>query len=574
MHSISRAQLGDAKFWCAGDLWIDLSLRRVERLGERVSLPEISLDILLYLWERGGQPVTRKELHERFWASHERDSFERSLSNAMRKLRQAIDDDAYSSRLIETTHANGYRWVGPYPQSVNSKRGHASFEIIENEESLPSLPAIMLARSSRWATLAVMAIALVVALLAWQSRSRTAVTITLPVADSASHTLRDLLLDRLSHLPDLAQVRVENVDRNDPFPVATIEDGSQTHSIPLQNNPEAAEELLVRAAMGTPRHDVHTATLPVQAQHELLEASGLLASTQLDHEAAWRSMKQLTRVTAQTPGYSSAWLALARAHTVLAGQQAGREEQRQCARIALRRAIDTDPRSLLAILALANHLYWHQWDATAADRWFAIARTVAPGDHRVLHAVAWKELSHGNRVEALAQMTAAATANPLDSELQSDWGWFYYRTGDFEGAVRQCRRAASLAQPDPSASECVLRSLAMLHRFDEAWSLLSATPASWLKPDAKARLSRLPPQRAYGEAMRLAADWWRTQPSGHSTAATDYAIAGDLTRAKAELLASMHEREAVAHLIGTTPELMVLRDDPELAPLFAPPHGS
>ncbi|WP_266160165.1 winged helix-turn-helix transcriptional regulator [Dyella silvatica] len=534
----SDSPFTDVTFWCAGDLWIDLSRHRLERLGERVPLPEIPLGVLFYLWERRGQPVTRSELHARFWAAQEQDSFERKLHTTMRKLRQAIDDDARSPRLIESMDGGAYRWIGPHPQPVRSKRGGDAFGAADGDESAPSIPAIMLVRSSRWATLAVLGIALAMALLTWQSRSRTAITITLPLTTAASHTLRDFLLDRLAHLPDLAQVRVENTDRADAPAVATIDDGSQTHAVPLQNNPEAAEELLVRAAMvSTPRHDLYTAARLAQAPHEWLEVSSQLATTHLDHDAAQRSIAQLARAAALQPGYSSAWLALAQAHIALARQQDPGDEHQQCARIALRRAIDADPRSLLAIVTLANHLYWHQWDATAAERWFAIAQTVAPRDHRVQHAVAWKELSHGNATLALAQMTAAASANPLDSELQSDWGWFYYRTGNFEGAVRQCRRAAGLAKPDPSASECELRSLAMLHRFDEAWTLLSDTPPAWLSPGAKARLSLLPPQRAYGEAM----------------------------------LKSMREREPVAHLIGSTPELSVLRQDPELAPLFAPP---
>jgi hypothetical protein len=54
------------------------------------------------------------------WPRYEWDSFERNVNTAVRKLRQAIGDDAREPRLIETMRASGYRWIGPAPDALSS----------------------------------------------------------------------------------------------------------------------------------------------------------------------------------------------------------------------------------------------------------------------------------------------------------------------------------------------------------------------------------------------------------------------------------------------------------------------
>src|SRR5207342_298247 len=79
---------------------------------------ETPLRLLCLLFERGGRPVARRELHEALWPRYEWDSFERNVNTAVRKLRQAIGDDAREPRLIETMRASGYRWIGPAPREL------------------------------------------------------------------------------------------------------------------------------------------------------------------------------------------------------------------------------------------------------------------------------------------------------------------------------------------------------------------------------------------------------------------------------------------------------------------------
>src|ERR1700741_3573880 len=82
-----------ARGWQAGDLVVDLELRRLQLAGARVVVQEIPFQLLCLLLERGGRPVSRRELHERLWPRYGWDSFERNVNTAIRKLRRAIGDD-------------------------------------------------------------------------------------------------------------------------------------------------------------------------------------------------------------------------------------------------------------------------------------------------------------------------------------------------------------------------------------------------------------------------------------------------------------------------------------------------
>ncbi|HEX7111321.1 MAG TPA: winged helix-turn-helix domain-containing protein [Mizugakiibacter sp.] len=550
--------------WRAGEFELDLVLRQLRRAGRRVPLQEIPLGILARLYERRGLPVTRQELHDAFWRRYDPDSFERSLNTAMRKLRQALGDDARAPRLIETLRANGYRWIGPTPQPLLDDAAAGS-------AAPPARRPVLRRGSTAGIALAALLATLAVAGL-WrlQAGGGSGVEIALPGGTPAQAAFRQMLARRAADAGLPAKLHfVDAPGGDEAAAVAIVASGRHRDVVPLRDNPDALEELLVRAAWAMPDAPQNRAAAPLPAdlQHALMEASSLLAVANPDLADVQRADDLLTQVTARAADHSGAWLALARAEQALAGSEDAASHLAR-ARAALRHAIDADPRSLPAILALAGDLYWSEWDTAAGERWFALARRLAPHDTRVHHALAWLALAQGRSVEALADISAAAAADPLDATLQSDWGWFYYRTGDYAAAALQCRRAARMPSPNPSAPECESRALAMQHRFDEAWALLRQDAPAWLPEPVRTRLDALPPQRAYAQALRLEACWWRMQPYGDFVAATDAAAAGDAAAARADLQEAIRRREPMVRLIDVTPELAALREEPALRALL------
>ena len=98
--------------------------------GSRVKLQEQPFRLLVILLENAGEVVTRDDLRHRIWRDDTFVDFDGSLRVAVRKLREALGDDAENPRYVETIPKRGYRFLAPeiYPELVTRGIGepHAS----------------------------------------------------------------------------------------------------------------------------------------------------------------------------------------------------------------------------------------------------------------------------------------------------------------------------------------------------------------------------------------------------------------------------------------------------------------
>ena len=83
------------------------------KAGKRVKLQEQPFRLLVVLLENPGEIVDREQLRSNIWPEHTFVDFDGSLRVAVRKLRDALGDDAESPRYIETIPKRGYRFLGP-----------------------------------------------------------------------------------------------------------------------------------------------------------------------------------------------------------------------------------------------------------------------------------------------------------------------------------------------------------------------------------------------------------------------------------------------------------------------------
>lgn len=88
-----------------GDLGIDPIQRLASRKGVRIKLRPIEFDILIYLAEAGGQPVSPEQLIRHLWPAAE--ASKGLLAVHMANLRRAIDSGR-SKKLIHTIRNVGY----------------------------------------------------------------------------------------------------------------------------------------------------------------------------------------------------------------------------------------------------------------------------------------------------------------------------------------------------------------------------------------------------------------------------------------------------------------------------------
>jgi Tol biopolymer transport system component/DNA-binding winged helix-turn-helix (wHTH) protein len=92
---------------------LDLDARELRKSGVRIKLQEQPFLILSMLLERPGTVVTREELQKKLWPGDTFVDFDLSLNSAVKKLRQALNDDSENPRFVETLYRRGYRFIGP-----------------------------------------------------------------------------------------------------------------------------------------------------------------------------------------------------------------------------------------------------------------------------------------------------------------------------------------------------------------------------------------------------------------------------------------------------------------------------
>ena len=101
----------------------------VLKQGKRVKLQEQPFRLLLVLLENPGQVVTRAEIQSRIWDASTFVDFDSSLRVAVRKLREALGDDAENPQYIETIPKRGYRFLEPAVRSQERATLSATAEV-------------------------------------------------------------------------------------------------------------------------------------------------------------------------------------------------------------------------------------------------------------------------------------------------------------------------------------------------------------------------------------------------------------------------------------------------------------
>jgi eukaryotic-like serine/threonine-protein kinase len=139
--------------------------------GRRVRLQEQPYRLLLVLLENPGEVISREELRSRLWPGDTFVDFDGSLRVAVRKLREALDDDADAPRYIETIPKRGYRFLVPEIRRVEAApevgEPHGDLERLKPQKSSV---AGQRHTPQLWYGLAAVALILTIAGAFWQHR--------------------------------------------------------------------------------------------------------------------------------------------------------------------------------------------------------------------------------------------------------------------------------------------------------------------------------------------------------------------------------------------------------------------
>jgi len=124
-----------------GPFQLDTQFGQVSKDGIVLKLQGQPVQILEILLEKPGELVTREELRQRLWPSDTFVDFDHSLNTGIKKLRQALSDEADTPRYIQTLPKRGYRFIAP----VDGSRA----PVAEPEQPVPVLRTAVAAPAKR-----------------------------------------------------------------------------------------------------------------------------------------------------------------------------------------------------------------------------------------------------------------------------------------------------------------------------------------------------------------------------------------------------------------------------------------
>jgi DNA-binding winged helix-turn-helix (wHTH) protein len=103
----------------------DVRAGELYKRGKKNKVQQQPMQVLVALLEKAGDVVTREELRAGIWPADTFVDFEHSLNTAIKKLREALGDNANRPKYIETLPRRGYRFLGEVEAAEEAPRAVA-----------------------------------------------------------------------------------------------------------------------------------------------------------------------------------------------------------------------------------------------------------------------------------------------------------------------------------------------------------------------------------------------------------------------------------------------------------------
>lgn len=127
---------------CFDTFELDLKECQLRRKGLPVDLPPQPLKILIQLTGRPNALVTRKELRAVLWPGEAAGDFDGRLNFAVKKLREALGDDAERPRYVQTVRNAGYRFIALVQKGAYESLGQVNHAGSNAQDALPKSSAL------------------------------------------------------------------------------------------------------------------------------------------------------------------------------------------------------------------------------------------------------------------------------------------------------------------------------------------------------------------------------------------------------------------------------------------------
>jgi TolB-like protein/DNA-binding winged helix-turn-helix (wHTH) protein len=598
---------------------LDCARHELRRGDSAVKLENLPFNLLVLVVESKGDLVTRERIVERLWGAGVYQDTEQGINTAIRKIRQALEDDPQQPQYLQTVVGRGYRFIAPVTREPEESKpeGEADVVVATGPAAAPvrryllkvALALIIIAGGALWLWTAKR-----------PSNTGRAMVAVLPFAnltgDAGQRSIGEGMteeiitdLGRLDpvHLGVIARTSIlryaettkPTKDIGRDLGVAYIVEGSvrreaekvritaqlirvrdESHIWAQSYDRESGATLalesdvataIVREVTGRVAPDRHSPQLRARASDP--EAYGLyFQGRELWNRRTEDSMRQaidrFQAAIARDPRYAAAFAGLADTYAALGyGNYLSPSEAFSRARKAAGKALELDPDAPEPHASLGYVNMYFDWNFQAAEAEFRKSVELNPSLALAHDWYAILLLAMGRGSQAQAELDRAVRLDPFSLPLKTDVAFQLHYRGLNEPAIQELS-AVLLENPAfPLAHFWRGRVYGAEHRCQEALAdLASVGPAlqDW-QPVLAARGQTL---GVCGHSAEAKSILDRFQKLGESRYVTSYGIAlvhaglGDKSEAFRWLNKAYDERSHWLVWLGLDPRWNDLRGDP------------
>jgi DNA-binding winged helix-turn-helix (wHTH) protein len=372
MNPVSAPNPAGSELVRFGVFEADLSARELRKNGVKVRIQDLPFRALVLLVNRRGEVVTREEFRQALWPDGVFVDFDRGISSAVKRLRDALGDSPDNPIFVETVERRGYRWIAPV---------HSPY-VTAGPEAAPAAKGVLDQPKPSWRWQWVLAPAFLALFALWIARS---------LEWSAGRS---------------AKVGA----KTQPL----TSDSASTAAAPNAGLPRAA----------------------ANREAEDLYLKGRFYWNKRTPENLDKAVDAFTQSIVHDPTFAPAYVGLAdcynlmREYTLMPASEAYPR-----AFAAAKKAVELDDQSSDAHASLAFVSFYGMWDLATADREFRRAIDLNPNNGLAHHWYATYLASLLRYPESLAELERARALDPTSSSILADKGIILANAGRYNEAL-------------------------------------------------------------------------------------------------------------------------------------------
>jgi DNA-binding winged helix-turn-helix (wHTH) protein/Tfp pilus assembly protein PilF len=380
----------------------DLRAGDLRKKGTRVKIQDLPFRALGLLLSRPNEVVTREEFRQALWPQDVFVDFDRAISSAIKRLRDALGDPAENPIFIETIERRGYRWIAP----ASGVQASSPVTLLASDAREPKLE---LAASSVGSVGSVSSVGSVNSVAVPDS------LISPPAFSLPSRKLEYAAL--VLALLSVAGILLFGF-----------------HGI--------------KAAGNSPRSAANAGLHPANQEARDLYLQGRYYWNKRTPDDLQKAVDYFTQAIVHDPGYSDAYVGLADCYNLLREYSAMKSSEAYPRALpAARKAVELDDKSSQAHASLAFVSFWGMWDAATADREFRRAIELDPNNANAHHWYSPVLETMGRYTEALTEIERAQALDPTSKSVLADKGIILYGMGRRQEALDLLRQMEK-AEPE------------------------------------------------------------------------------------------------------------------------------